>query len=124
MPELPCFFENCAAEPWRTYAEAMYSGILNASLVSELLDWHRTEQGTDVKGSRLKLGVLAGAGGDVSTGDQLETFTIHGWGYGLLASDLIEPFLLQYFALSAHGYTRGLMDYSSCLMSSGLQAPG
>ena len=87
----------------------MYSGALNSSIVAELLDWHRTQQGTAVKGSRLKLGVLAGAGGDVSTGDSLETFTIHGWGYGLLAADLVEPFLLQFFALSAHGYTRGAL---------------
>jgi hypothetical protein len=28
-------------------------------------------------------------------------------GYGLLQADLIEEYLLQYFALSAHGYSRG-----------------
>jgi hypothetical protein len=32
---------------------------------------------------------------------------IHGWGYGLLQADEIEAYLLQYYALSAHAYTRG-----------------
>lgn len=41
------------------------------------------------------------------SGDDLETFTIAGWGWGLLQADLVEPFLLQFFALSAHAYTRG-----------------
>ena len=40
-------------------------------------------------------------------GDSLETFTIHGFGYGLLQADLVEEYLLQYYALSAHAYTRG-----------------
>jgi hypothetical protein len=35
------------------------------------------------------------------------TFTVHGWGAGLLQADLIEEFLVHYFALSAHAYTRG-----------------
>jgi hypothetical protein len=45
----------------------------------------------------------AGAGNNIVNGNQFETFTIHGWGYGLLAADLVEPFLLAYFALSSHG---------------------
>ena len=42
-----------------------------------------------------EIGVLAGAGNNVVNGGQFETFTIHGFGYGLLAADLVEPFLLQ-----------------------------
>jgi hypothetical protein len=76
-------------------------------VIREMVEWHQTEQGDKVAGSRLKLGVLSGCGGDVHCGNSLETFTIHGWGYGLLHADLIEPFLLQFFALSAHAYTRG-----------------
>lgn len=98
---------NRASEPWRTYAEALYSGAIQPDVTSELLQWHQTAQGQGVTGSRLKLGVLSGCGGDVHCGDSLETFTIHGWGYGLLQADLIEPFLMQYYALSAHAYTRG-----------------
>ena len=47
-----------------------------------------------MKGSRLKLGVLSGCGGDVHCGDSLETFTIHGFGYGLLQADLVEECVL------------------------------
>lgn len=43
----------------------------------------------------------------MQNGDQLMTFTVHGWGSGLLQADLIEEFLVHYFALSAHAYTRG-----------------
>ena len=81
---LPAAPSNRDSEPWRTYAEAMYSGALDASIIRDILVWHQTTQGSGVRGSRLKLGVLSGCGGDVSCGDQLETFTIHGWGYGLL----------------------------------------
>jgi serine protease inhibitor ecotin len=52
-------------------------------VVSEILAWHQTQQGEGVQGSRLKLGVLSGCGGDVHCGMNLETFTIHGWGYHL-----------------------------------------
>lgn len=100
---------NRASEPWRTYSEAMYSGLLGniSGVIPEILEWHQTQQGEGVRGSRLKLGVLAGCGGDVSCGDSLEAFTIHGWGYGLLQADMVESFLLQFYALSAHAYTRG-----------------
>jgi hypothetical protein len=40
-------------------------------------------------------------------GDQMMTFTVHGWASGLLQADLIEEFLVHYFSLSAHAYTRG-----------------
>ena len=96
-----------ASEPWRTYAEAFYSGALEAPVISEILAWHQTQSGSGVRGSRLKLGVVSGAGNTVANGDQFETFTMHGFGYGLLTADLVEPFLLQYYAISAHGYTRG-----------------
>ena len=43
----------------------------------------------------------------MENGDQMMTFTVHGWGSGLLQADLIEEFLVHYFALSAHAYTRG-----------------
>ena len=95
-----------ASEAWRTYAEALYSGAIEPGTTSELLEWHQHARCAG-HGSRLKLGVLTGSGLDVSNGDVLETFTLFGWGYGLLQADLIAPFLLQYFAVAAHGYTRG-----------------
>ena len=98
---------NRDSEPWRTYAEALYSGAIEPPVISEILEWHQTQQGSNVKGSRLKLGALSGCGGDVHCGDSLETFTCHGWGTGLLQADEIEPYLLQMYTWSAHAYTRG-----------------
>ena len=40
-------------------------------------------------------------------GNVAQTFTSHGWGFGLLQHDLVEAFLLNMFSFSAHGYTRG-----------------
>jgi hypothetical protein len=94
-----------ASESWRTYSEVLMSGILDAATTTELLVYHQTVPRTG--GSRLKLGVLAGSGGSVSSGQDLETFTIHGWGWGLIQADLIPAFLLQFYSLAAHCYTRG-----------------
>ena len=104
LPHAP---SNRGSEPWRTYSEAMYSGALTDDTMLDILHWHQTQQGTGVRGSRLKLGVLSGCGSDVSCGDSLETFTVHGWGYGLLQADAIEAYLLNLYALSSHAYTRG-----------------
>ena len=35
------------------------------------------------------------------------TYTAYGMGYGLLVYDFVERFLLHYFGMSAHTYTRG-----------------
>ena len=104
---LPGAPSNRDSEPWRTYSEALYSGALEPATIDAIVTYHQRAQGAGVRGSRLKLGVLSGCGADVSCGDQLETFTVHGWGYGLLMVDRPRDYLLQYFALSAHGYTRG-----------------
>ena len=92
--QLPNAASNRDSEPWRTYAEALYSGAIEPAVTAEILAWHQTQQGSGVKGSRLKLGVLSGCGGDVHCGDSLETFTIHGFGYGLLQADLVEECVL------------------------------
>lgn len=101
-----------ASESWRTYSEALYSGALDDATVGEIYDYHRTAraEGANAVGhmaSLMKIGVLAGCGGDVSCGEHLETFTLFGFGYGLLQADLAEAFLLQYFAVAMHAYTRG-----------------
>ena len=53
-----------------------------------------------------KLKKRGGAFSD-SNGDQLMTFTGHGWAYGLLQHDFIEDFLLLFYTTSAHAYSRG-----------------
>ena len=37
----------------------------------------------------------------------MATYVAYGMGYGLLVHDMVERFLLHYFAMSAHTYTRG-----------------
>ena len=74
---------------------------------SKILAFHQTQSGVGTRGSRLKIGAISGAGNNVVNGDQFESFTAHGFGYGLLQADLVEPFLLQYYSFSAHAYTRG-----------------
>eukprot|EP01043_Picozoa_sp_COSAG02_P023642 COSAG02_NODE_1268_length_13537_cov_14.243637_6_plen_64_part_00 len=53
------------------------SGALDAATTAELLAYHQSVPRAG--GSRLKLGILSGSGGNVMSGDDLETFTIHGW---------------------------------------------
>ena len=45
--------------------------------------------------SLMKIGVPAGCSSDASCGENLETFTVFGFAYGLLQADLVEDFLLQ-----------------------------
>ena len=95
------------SEPWKTYPEMFFSGAINASIISEVLAWHQTKHANNTKGSPLKLGVLTGCHDDMSCGDSFQTYSSHGWAYGLLQADEIEAFLLQYYAVSSHAYTRG-----------------
>ena len=73
-------------------------------------------QGSGMHGSRLKLGALAGCGRDISCGTYLQTFTTHGWGYGLLQADLVDPFLLQAnaSAIKKHDTPRPHTPHGAC----------
>ncbi len=93
------------SEPWRTYSEAAFSGAVLKTELSDILSWHKMNP--TERGSSLKAGSLTGSGGSVKNGDQLMTFTGHGWAYGLLQHDFIEDFLLLFFTTSAHAYSRG-----------------
>jgi hypothetical protein len=93
------------SESWRTYSEAFYSGALSRDEVGEILEWHKRRP--TLNGSSLKAGCLAGSGGALLNGDQLMTFTGHGFAYGLLQHDFVDDFLLAFYTTSAHAYTRG-----------------
>ena len=84
---------------FRTAASA---ATASNSAIAEILAWHQSRHANDTKGSPLKLGVLSGCHDDMSCGDSLQTYSSHGWAYGLLQADLVEPFLLQYYAVSSH----------------------
>jgi len=70
----------------RVYAELMQSGMLTKEYASAI-----TRFGSD--GARR----LAGRGG----------FLFYGFGYGILHHDWIREFLLSYYSVMAHGYSRG-----------------
>eukprot|EP01061_Rhynchopus_euleeides_P017949 TRINITY_DN29726_c0_g1_i2.p1 TRINITY_DN29726_c0_g1~~TRINITY_DN29726_c0_g1_i2.p1 ORF type:complete len:817 (+),score=278.40 TRINITY_DN29726_c0_g1_i2:64-2514(+) len=88
------------SEPWRTYAEMYYSDTLPADVVASILKWNRDNQ------KMMRLGMLSGSGSDCC-GNFLQTFTSHGWSYGLISNGYIPEFLMSLYTLSNHAYTRG-----------------
>eukprot|EP00754_Rhynchopus_humris_P034244 Rhum_TRINITY_DN15574_c0_g1::Rhum_TRINITY_DN15574_c0_g1_i1::g.161311::m.161311 len=88
------------SEPTRTYAEMFYSNILGSDVVQSIVDWNANNS------KMTRMGLLTGNGVGCC-GNWIETFTSHGWAYGLLQNDLIPNFLMQLFAVSSHAYTRG-----------------
>ena len=57
-----------------------HSSTLLYYSVAQILAWHKVNP--TQRGSSLKGGALAGSGGSLQNGDQLMTFTGHGWGFG------------------------------------------
>jgi len=83
---------------FRGFAELLYSGALTPQQVADIYD---AASGSACGARLLVLGSPALSGGSISSP------TAFGLGYGLLQHDMVERFLLHYFAMSAHGYTRG-----------------
>jgi hypothetical protein len=83
---------------FRGYSEMLYSGALTLQQVSDI---YTAASGSACGPRRLVLGSPALDGSSISTP------TAYGLAYGLLQHDLVEQFLLHYFAMSAHSYTRG-----------------
>ena len=88
------------SEPWRTYAEAMWAAALPQAVVADVVAFNRQHS------RMMRLGLPAGDGSGCC-GNQLQSFTSHGWGYGLLRNDLPSAHTLALFATSAHAQTRG-----------------
>eukprot|EP00755_Sulcionema_specki_P031015 Sspe_Gene.95724::Locus_68023_Transcript_1_1_Confidence_1.000_Length_2639::g.95724::m.95724 len=88
------------AEPWRTYAEMLYSGALPDTIASAIADWNGNNS------RMMRMGVLSGTGSDCC-GNMIATFTSHGWSYGLLVLDRIPAYLLHMYTIATHGYTQG-----------------
>ena len=86
---------------FRTYAEMMYSGLLSDQDVDDIVSFSR------YRNMSMKLGMLAGTGGDCC-GPQLMTFTSHGFAWGLLQHDRVTDFLVMLYTASNHAYSRGL----------------
>ena len=83
---------------YRTYPEMFYSGALSSQQVDDIY-----LLGTGVANCSSRFLTL----GSPSAGINLFTHVPFGLAYGLLQHDFIDRFLLHYFAVSAHSYTRG-----------------
>ena len=90
QPALPSF---------RGYAEMFYSGALSKRQVGEIY--------AAASGSACGVRTLTMGSPALANGTAISTPTAHGLAYGLLQHEMVEPFLLHYFAVSAHSYTRG-----------------
>ena len=96
--------EGTPPPSFRGHAEMMHSGALTARQVADI---YHAASGSSCGNRTLVLGSPAVGGADISTRSQISTPSCYGLGHGLLQADLVEPFLLHFFALSAHSYTRG-----------------
>ena len=83
---------------FRGFSEMLYSGALSSQQVAEI---YQSASGSSCGARLLVLGSPA------LGGTSLSTPTVYGLAYGLLQHDMIDKFLLHYFVMSAHGYTRG-----------------
>ena len=83
---------------FRAYAEMLHSGALPASIARDVYDG---AAGGECGPRTLILGSPA------LEGRLLAPTTAFGLGYGLLQHDEIDRYLLHYFSLSAHSYSRG-----------------
>ncbi len=88
------------SEPWRTYSEMMYSGVLSPQNVQDILNY------SCMFNASMKMGMLSGTGVDCC-GSQLMTVTSHGFAWGLLQHDKVAEFLLMFFTASSHSMSRG-----------------
>ena len=86
---------------FRGYSEMLYSGALTPQQASDI--YLAASGSSRCSTSRY---LMLGSPGLRGT-PTIATPTPYGFAHGLLQHDEVEKFLLHYFALSAHGYTRG-----------------
>ena len=96
----------------RTYSEALYSGVIPADIVKDIVVFVSRYIG--VLGHISPNGPGTANGGETGIAAGFCTFIDAGWGYGLLQTDLIDRFLLYYFAISAHAMSRGTFTAPEC----------
>jgi len=85
---------------FRGYPELMYSGLLTAQQADDLF----THLSYGNESALVTRPMTLGCSG---YNNKQTTYTAYGMAYGLLVHDMIERFLLHFFGMSAHTYTRG-----------------
>ena len=85
---------------FRGFPELMYAGVLSSRQAEDLY-LHLTY------GNDTRLVTRPMTLGCTGYNNKCSTYVAYGMGYGLLVHDMVERFLLHYFGMSAHTYTRG-----------------
>ena len=95
--------------PYRAYSELLYSGVMSKQQVSDiyLSASGKTSCKNATGGTRSRFLTLGSPGPPGTGSATVVGGTSYGFAYGLLQHDFVDKFLLHYYALSAHGYTRG-----------------
>jgi hypothetical protein len=86
---------------FRGFAEMLHSGALSSAQVEDI--YVAASGGTACNTKFLTMGSPGLGDGKAS----LLSPSAYGFGFGLLQHDMVEQFLLHYFTMSAHAYTRG-----------------
>ena len=102
------------ASAWRAYPELAYSGALTKPQVDDIWSYMSLENQSIILGVPGWSG-NANAGKPCSRGTcppyvavkTISTRAPFGLAYALLQHDMVERFLLHFYAISAHAYTRG-----------------
>lgn len=94
---------SSSAKPssFRGFAEMMYSGALSKTQVDDIIV--QSSGGSACGGLRFLTLLSPG----LSSSTTISSPSSYGYGFGLLQHDMVERFLLHFFAMSAHSYTRG-----------------
>jgi hypothetical protein len=82
---------------YRSYMEMLYSGVLDRSQVAEVIAYRAAHRDSI-------LGLPTAYGFNTH---EVAGFLSYGQAYGLLRHDFVREFLLMFYSLSAHQYTRG-----------------
>lgn len=88
---------------FRSYSEMAYSGALTAQQVDDIYTDLALGNKTAPTAACCRPMTLGCPGYN----NKQTTYTAYGMAYGLLNADMVERFLLHFFGMSAHTYTRG-----------------
>ena len=83
---------------FRAVPEMLYSGILSRQQVDDIYMYHAHSQTGTYRPMTM---------GCTGYNNKQTTYIAYGMAYGLLQHDMVERFLLHFFAMAAHTYTRG-----------------
>eukprot|EP00911_Craspedida_sp_UC1_P000935 UC1_evm4s707 len=91
---------QCSNYDFRAYPELLYSGVLTDDQVEDVYRTLSLSNNSFYYTRPMTMGCCG-------YNNKQTTYTAYGVAYGMLKSDMVERFLLHYFAMSAHTYTRG-----------------